>query len=81
MRSRERILQSLENAYREAFGAAEKAGDAAAMSKLDLDYQRDQIRLEVLLDIRDLLAPGEEEVTTTSLLERAQNLRRLTKLR
>ena len=80
MRSRERILQSLENAYREAFGAAERAGDATAMSKLDLDYQRDQIRLEVLLDIRELLTP-EAEDRTASLLEKAQNLRRLTKLR
>lgn len=80
MRSRERILQSLENAYREAFGAAERAGDAATMAKLDLDYQRDQIQLEVLLDIRELLTP-EPEDRTASLLEKAQNLRRLSKLR
>lgn len=80
MRSRERILQSLENAYREAFAAAEKAGDAATMSRLDLDYQRDQIELEVLLDIRELLTP-EPEDRTASLIERAQSLRRLTKLR
>ena len=80
MRSRERILQSLENAYRDAFGAAEKAGDTAAMARLDLDYQRDQIRLEVLLDIRELLLP-EQEGTSSSLLEKAQSLRRLTRLR
>jgi hypothetical protein len=50
------------------------------MRRLDLDYQRDQLRLEVLLDIRELLSPP-DEAKTTSLLEKAQNIRRLTKLR
>lgn len=80
MRSRDRILQSLENVYRDAFAAAESAGDAETMRKLDMEYQRDQIELEVLLDIRELLTP-ETEDATVSLLEKAQNLRRLTKLR
>jgi hypothetical protein len=80
MRSRDRILQSLENVYRDAFSAAESAGDAEAMTKLDMEYQRDQIGLEVLLDIRELLTPDVEDATV-SLLEKAQNLRRLTKLR
>ncbi|HET9948403.1 MAG TPA: hypothetical protein VFQ22_05755 [Longimicrobiales bacterium] len=83
MRSRERVLQSLERVYRDAFNAAEAAGDAAAMARLDLEYQRDQLHLEVLLDIRELLAPeppGAAE-KTTSLLEKAQQIRRLTRLR
>lgn len=80
MRSRERVLQSLENVFRDAFAAAEAEGDAAKMRELDMEYQRDQIRLEVLLDIRDLLTTEPEE-TTTSLLEKAQSLRKLTKLR
>lgn len=80
MRDRERVLQSLENVYRGAFGAAEEAGDASTMARLDLDYQRDQLQLEVLLDMRDLLTP-EQPDKTTSLLEKAQQLRRLTKLR
>lgn len=80
MRSRERVLQSLENVFREAFTAAEAADDAARMQELDMEYQRDQIRLEVLLDIRELLST-EPEDTTASLLEKAQNLRKLTKLR
>lgn len=79
MRSRERVLQSLENVFREAFGAAEAAGDSERMEELDLDYQRDQLRLEVLLDIRDLLI-SEPEDTTTSLLEKAQSIRKLTRL-
>ncbi len=84
MRARDRVLQSLEKVNRSAFADAEEAGDAEKMRALDLDYQRDQIRLEVLLDIRDLLAapepaePGEE---TISLLEKAQKIRNLTRLR
>ena len=80
MRTRDRILQSLENVYRGAFTAAEEVGDAAAMARLDLEYQRDQLELEVLLDIRELLTPDQAD-KTTSLLEKAQQIRRLTKLR
>lgn len=80
MRSRERVLQSLEKVFRDAFTAAESDDDAARMQQLDLDYQRDQLRLEVLLDIRELLAPRPED-QTTSLLEKAQSIRKLTKLR
>lgn len=80
MRNRERVIQSLENVYRESFTAAEAAGDAERMSRLDLDYQRDQLQLEVLLDIRDLLKP-EIEDKTISLLEKAQSIRKLTRLR
>ena len=83
MRSRERVLQSLEKVYVSAFSEAESAGDAARMQGLDLDYQRDQLQLEVLLDIRDLLLPeaGDTADKTISLLEKAQNIRKLTKLR
>ncbi|MGD2045193.1 MAG: hypothetical protein PVJ80_04395 [Gemmatimonadota bacterium] len=80
MRSRDRVLQSLENVYREAFKAADAAGDASAMARLDLEYQREQLHMEVLLDIRELLTP-EQPDETKSLLEKAQQLRRLTKLR
>ena len=80
MRSRDRVLQSLEKVYRGAFSAAEEAGDAEAMARLDVGYQRDQLELELLLDIRDLLMP-EEKDQTTSLLEKAQQIRKLTKLR
>ncbi len=81
MRARDRVLQSLENVYREAFAAAEKAGDSAAMARLDLEYQREQLHLEVLLDIREMLTPSEGVADkATSFLEKAQQLRRLTKL-
>jgi len=83
VRDRERILQSLERVYLDAFSAAERAGDATQMARLDLEYQRDQLHLEALLDIRDLLMPEpvRKEEATTSLLEKAQQIRRLTKLR
>ena len=80
MRTRDRVLKSLGNIYRGAFTAAEDAGKGKAMEQLDLEYQRDQLELEVLLDIRDLLIP-EKPDATTSLLEKAQNIRKLTKLR
>ena len=83
MRSRDRVLQSLENIYRGAFTAAEEAGDAATMARLDLEYQREQLHLEVLLDVRDLLTPSQVAGVAdkaTSFLEKAQQLRRLTKL-
>ncbi len=80
MRSRDRVLQSLEKVYRDAFTAADAAGDADRMAELDLDYQRDQLQLEVLLDLRELLTP-EVQDRTISLLEKAQSIRKLTKLR
>lgn len=81
MRARDRVLQSLENVYREAFVAAEKTGDSAAMARLDLEYQREQLHLEVLLDIREMLTPSEGVADrATSFLAKAQQLRRLTKL-
>ncbi|NJD17738.1 MAG: hypothetical protein FIA95_00410 [Gemmatimonadetes bacterium] len=81
MRQRDRVIQSLEAAFTDAFRAAQERDDRAEMSRLDLDFQRDQIHLEVLLDIRDLLAaPGPEE-KGSSLLEKAQVLRQLTRLR
>ncbi len=83
MRSRERVLQSLESVYRTAFADAEKREDRAAMERLDLEYQRDQLQLEVLMDIRDLLtSPAKEpEKKEPSLIERAQTIRRITRLR
>ena len=80
MRSRDRVLTSLESVFRGAFTAAETAADPDAMARLDLDYQRDQLQLEVLLDIRDLLTPATED-KTISFLEKAQSIRKLTKLR
>ena len=83
MRSRDRVLKSLEKIYRTQLETADVAKDVAAMAKLDLDYQRDQLKLEILLDIRELLVPPDEgvEEKTVSLLEKANKIRKLTKLR
>jgi len=85
MRERESILGNLEDLYREGFGRAERLGDQEGMVRMDFDFQRDQLFLEVLLDLRELFAALEAEKDsegkTTSLLEKARALRRLTKLR
>lgn len=78
MRSRERILANLEGLYREAYDRARDTTDSTRMMELDNAYMRDQLMLEILLDIRDLFAvapaapkPG------TSALETLEKLRRL----
>jgi len=81
MRERDRVIQSLEGAFREAFRAAQERDDKEEMARLELDFQRDQIHLEVLLDIRDLLSAPSQEGRVSSLLEKAQALRQLTRLR
>lgn len=89
MRDREKIVQSLERVYREAYQAAEARGDADAMARLDFEFQRDQVHLEVMLDLRALLTPppaeGEEEASLvdrgTALLEKARTLKNITRLR
>ncbi len=85
MRNREKILGNLEELYRWAFEEAREREDEEEMQRMDFQFQRDQLYLEVILDIRELVAAMEtgedEEGTTTSLLERAQAIRRLTRLR
>jgi hypothetical protein len=85
MRDRDKILGNLESLYREGFRSAEEKGDEGRMARLDFDFQKDQLYLEILLDIRELLAATESgkdsQGKTTSLLERAQAIRRLTRLR
>lgn len=85
MRDRQRIVGNLEDLYRDAFREAEEGKNEEKMARLDFEFQRDQLYLEVALDLRDLLAAldagKDAEGKTTSLLEKAQALRRLTRLR
>ena len=86
MRERSKILENLESAYRDAFSRAESSEDEEAMASLDFDYQRDQLFLEAILDVRDGLQTPETQVEeegsrVESLLEKAERLRRLTRLR
>jgi hypothetical protein len=52
-RSRDRIMENLETMYREAFERAKATGDEHQMATLDFAYRREQLYLEILLDIRD----------------------------
>lgn len=78
MRSRERILANLEAIYRESYDRAKKGGDEIRMIDLESAYMRDQLMLEILLDIRDLfsVAPA---ASGGSALEKLEAVRRLTK--
>ncbi len=80
MRSRERILSNLETLYRESYDRAKKSADQGRLTELESGYMRDQLMLEILLDIRDLfsVAPA---ASGGSALEKLEALRRLTKLR
>jgi hypothetical protein len=52
-RARDRILANLDEMYREAFERARAGGDETQMTALDFAYRREQLYLEILLDIRD----------------------------
>ena len=80
IRPRERILANLETIYREAYDRAKNFGDQGRMIDLESAYMRDQLMLEILLDIRDLfsVAPA---ASGGSALEKLEAIRRLTKLR
>lgn len=87
-RPRQRILDNLEAIYREAYERAKAAGDHARMADLDAAYQREQLLLEVLLDIRDGLtaSPAQSEGHATSNpvadpISALETIRRITKLR
>lgn len=88
MRTRKQILDSLERTYVDAFTRAKEAGDEAEQARLDFEFQRDQIHLEVQLDIRDLLsAPAAREGESADtdpvggLLDTAQKIKNLTRFR
>ena len=82
MRPRDHILANLEAIYRESFDRAKTVDDPNRMADLDCSYVRDQLMLEILLDIRDLfsVAPAAPK-PGTSALEKLEALRRFTKLR
>jgi hypothetical protein len=80
MRPRERILTNLESIYRESYDHARELADKGRMLDLESAYMRDQLMLEILLDIRDLfsVAPA---ASGGSALEKLEAIRRLSKLR
>ena len=82
-RPRERVLSNLESVYREAYDRAKAAGDERRMTDLDSAYQREQLLLEVLLDIRDALTAGPKSGASPGLdpIAAIDTIRRVTKLR
>jgi hypothetical protein len=83
-RQRQHILDNLDAVYREAYARAEAAKDARLMADLDAAYQREQLLLEVLLDIRDALgapaapraaSPGPDPVGALETIRRITRLR------
>jgi hypothetical protein len=82
-RPRDRILGNLETVYREAYDRAKTAGDDRRMLDLDAAYQREQLLLEVLLDIRDALASSSPPAggQATNPLAALDTIRRVAKLR
>jgi hypothetical protein len=80
MRPRDRILANLETTYREAYDKARAENLSRRMEELDAAFQRDQLMLEILLDIRELLsqAPAASG-SSPGALDRLQALRNLTK--
>jgi hypothetical protein len=83
-RPRDRILANLETVYREAYDRAKTAGDERRMLDLDAAYQREQLLLEVLIDIRDAIqAPPAPKEAASGIdpLAAIDTIRRVTKLR
>ena len=82
VRPRQQILDNLESVYREAYDRAKKAGDERRMGDLDAAYQREQLLLEVLLDIRDGLGkPATKSEPSADPIAALDTIRRITKLR
>lgn len=84
-RQRQQILDNLDTVYREAYERAKKTGDERRMVDLDSAYQREQLLLEVLLDIRDSLTqlkpPPAKSDAGTSPIAAIDTIRNLTRLR
>ena len=76
MRPRDRILANLESIYRESYERARSAGETARMIDLESAYMRDQLMLEILLDMRELFSAG-TQAADGNTLERLDQLRRL----
>ena len=81
-RQRQQILDNLDAVYREAYERAKQGGDERRMLDLDAAYQREQLLLEVLLDIRDGLsglksAKSDAGANPIAAIDTIRNLTRL----
>lgn len=81
-RQRQQILDNLDAVYHEAYDRAKAANDERRMADLDAAYQREQLLLEVLLDIRDSLGGATpKRDASASPMAALDTIRRLTRLR
>ena len=82
-RPRERILDNLDSLYRDAYERAKVAGDERRMADLDAAYQREQLLLEVLLDIRDAVTapPARKAGAPADPIAAIKTIRQISKLR
>ena len=82
MRTRSTVIGTLEEVYREAYKKTGEAGDRDRMDALDFGFQRDQVMLEAMLDIRDLLLELRRagDPVEPNLLDKARAIREFTKL-
>jgi hypothetical protein len=80
IRSREKIVGNLETIYREAYQRAKEGDDKDRMMDLDSSFQREQLMLEVLLDVRDALYSLTQESSADSALKKLETLKKFTKL-
>jgi hypothetical protein len=80
-RPRDRILANLEAIYREAYERARAMGDERRMADLDASYQREQLLLEVLLDIRDAVGtrPAERKAAGADAVAAIDAIRKITR--
>jgi hypothetical protein len=79
MRPRDEILGNLESIYQASFDAAKQAAQPKRMEELDNSYQRDQLMMEILLDVRDLLARQPAAPPGQSVVDQLDALRRFAK--
>ena len=77
MRSRDRIVANLESVYREAYERARETDNRDRMMDLDASFQREQLILEVLLDVRDAMATIGEKPASDSALSKINTLRNI----
>jgi hypothetical protein len=84
-RPRQQILDNLDAVYREAYDRAKALKDERRMADLDAAYQREQLLLEVLLDIRDGISgsakPKQQSDAAGNPLAALDTIRRITRLR
>jgi len=84
VRPRQQILDNLDSVYREAYDRAKALKDERRMADLDAAYQREQLLLEVLLDIRDGIGGSPKQKPPESggnPMAALDTIRRITKLR